>query len=125
MSDVTVSVVRPASTVTPPETLTDELLSISASVDAPEVTCADARFTPPESDSEIAAMYASTVAWFWPRERTVRLEVFVGVDGMSPANDASVRPATVAIDLMTFTASAPTAALVAVEPAWLMEVAKT
>jgi len=70
-------------------------------------------------------MYASTVAWLFARARTVRLAVFVPVEGMSPLNEASVAPFTFAIDFMTFTASAPAATLVPVDVVWFTDVAKT
>ena len=75
---------------------------------------------------EIEVTNWSTVAWFWPRARTVRLAVFVPVNGMSPSNDASVPAETVETAFITLTATVIDAAMPLVcEFVWLIEVAKT
>src|SRR2546428_762731 len=89
MSLASPSVVRPASTVTPPDTSTAELLSVSAAVDAVSVTCAEAMLIAPPTPIENEVTNWSTVAWFSPRARTVRLAGFVDVVRMSPPQDAS------------------------------------
>src|SRR6266850_3737847 len=124
-SQGTVSVVSPASTVMAPEVVIVASPRISAAVDAFEVTSADAMLMPPLSESDIAAMYAFTVAWFSPRARTVSAPVFRAVDGMSPSNDASVAPSIFDRDLMRPSARTPTLALAALDFAWFFDDART
>src|SRR6185503_5104849 len=99
---------------------------IFASVLANEVTSALAVLMAVPSSSDTPATSAFTVAWFCARARTVRAAVFVGVEGTSPSNDATVSPSTLLSDLRYETEMKRLpATLVACDAARLVDDART
>ena len=117
---------RPESTVTAPETLTDALPPMIASVLAALSTSASALIAVPATPPIVRLnRLLTTVDWFWPRAWTSRLAVSVVVSGIVPSNVATVSPATVVVALIRPSETTPTLTPSTVELAVFVDVAST